>query len=233
MVGSGFFTSRRSMSIKAVCECGKKFQAKDEYEGRRAICPSCRREFVFQRDGLPVFHEIIEPSPIQTEVEKPEPEETTATRQRFWKEPIIAFGWGIPVLAFVGFCEYLAWPQARPKHPVAQGRNVGFPRRNPKIPVEVSYSIMEEVIGYGGTRRSVDVSLNGRVSEDVLREIAMELKAAETAQYRDGRMWFYLPAKVQTWNRAIDMHGRTSFLIPTASLTSALWALPSMRRSSY
>ena len=52
------------MSIHAVCECGKKFQAKDGYEGRHAICPSCRREFVFQRDGIPVFEEVIEPPPI-------------------------------------------------------------------------------------------------------------------------------------------------------------------------
>jgi hypothetical protein len=43
------------MAIRAVCECGKKFEAKDEYEGRRAICPSCKREFVFQRGGIPVF----------------------------------------------------------------------------------------------------------------------------------------------------------------------------------
>jgi hypothetical protein len=56
----------RSMSIHAVCECGKKFEAKDEYEGRRAICPSCKREFVFQRGGIPVFHEVVEPRPQPT-----------------------------------------------------------------------------------------------------------------------------------------------------------------------
>jgi hypothetical protein len=54
------------MSIHAVCECGKKFEAKDEYEGRRAICPSCKREFVFQRGGIPVFQEVVEPRPQPT-----------------------------------------------------------------------------------------------------------------------------------------------------------------------
>jgi hypothetical protein len=46
------------MSIHAVCECGKRFKARDEYEGRRAICPACRREFIFQRGGIPVFEEV-------------------------------------------------------------------------------------------------------------------------------------------------------------------------------
>ena len=41
----------RSMPIKVRCECGKRFRAKDEYAGKRAICPSCRREFLLVASG--------------------------------------------------------------------------------------------------------------------------------------------------------------------------------------
>ena len=34
-----------SMPIEVVCECGKKFQARDEYAGRRGLCPACKRIF--------------------------------------------------------------------------------------------------------------------------------------------------------------------------------------------
>ena len=36
------------MAIEVTCECGKLFRAKDEYAGRRGICPACRREFVIE-----------------------------------------------------------------------------------------------------------------------------------------------------------------------------------------
>jgi hypothetical protein len=35
------------MSIKAQCECGKRFKTADEHAGKRAVCPACKREFVF------------------------------------------------------------------------------------------------------------------------------------------------------------------------------------------
>jgi hypothetical protein len=35
------------MSITYTCECGKRFRAKDECAGQRAMCPKCRREFRF------------------------------------------------------------------------------------------------------------------------------------------------------------------------------------------
>jgi hypothetical protein len=83
------------MTIHAACECGKRFRAKDEYEGRRAICPACRREFIFKREGIPVFEEAKEPPPIpaiKAEDEGPEPDGTTDPRRPFWKDPIIVFG---------------------------------------------------------------------------------------------------------------------------------------------
>jgi hypothetical protein len=35
------------MSISYTCECGKKFRAKIDYAGRKAVCSSCHREFQF------------------------------------------------------------------------------------------------------------------------------------------------------------------------------------------
>jgi hypothetical protein len=35
------------MSIAYTCECGKRFRAKDERAGQRAMCPKCHREFRF------------------------------------------------------------------------------------------------------------------------------------------------------------------------------------------
>jgi hypothetical protein len=40
------------MAIELVCECGKVFRAKDEYAGRRGICPACKAEFVIPYSDL-------------------------------------------------------------------------------------------------------------------------------------------------------------------------------------
>jgi hypothetical protein len=40
------------MAIRFTCECGKEFRAKDEYAGRRAICPACQRQFVIQHPAV-------------------------------------------------------------------------------------------------------------------------------------------------------------------------------------
>ena len=34
------------MAINITCKCGKQFRAKDEYAGRRGLCPACKREFL-------------------------------------------------------------------------------------------------------------------------------------------------------------------------------------------
>jgi hypothetical protein len=200
------------MPIKVTCECGKRFQANDEYEGRRAICPSCRREFVFQRPGTPVFHEVTEPPPfpaIRTEEdEEPERGDSTQVRQPFWKDPIIVIGAAVPLLILVGFTVYLAWPSTTARKstsaPIPNGAEASghaIPVRNPKIPVELSYPVIEEAISPKSVwpslpaRRHISVRLNMKVSEEVLREIALELKAKETRQYESTRISFFLPGK--------------------------------------
>ena len=65
------------------------------------------------------------------------------------------------------------------------------PTRNPKIPVEVSYPVIEE--WDDDTRRSVSIRLNMKVPAEVLREIALEVKSREKRQYLRTFVWYYLP----------------------------------------
>ncbi len=66
------------------------------------------------------------------------------------------------------------------------------PARNPKIPVEVSYPIISDV-DEGPVRRLVDVKLNMKVPPEVLREIALEVKAKEERQHERTVIFYYLP----------------------------------------
>ena len=65
------------------------------------------------------------------------------------------------------------------------------PTRNPKIPVEVSYPVLKEWDDQ--TRRGVDIALNQKVTPEVLREIALEVKSRETRQYVRTFITYYLP----------------------------------------
>jgi hypothetical protein len=103
------------MAIQAVCECGKKFQARDEYEGRRAICPACKREFIFQAAGLPVFEEVptsapaIPPDQVDDDDEhcQPEPKPEDPAPRPFWKDPVVVIGAAVPLTILAVFFCYL------------------------------------------------------------------------------------------------------------------------------
>jgi hypothetical protein len=103
------------MPIQAVCECGKKFQAKDEYEGRRAICPSCKREFIFQAAGLPVFEEVLRSTPIISTARvdddddhcQPEAKPEDPAPRPFWKDPVVVIGAVVPLTILAVFFCYL------------------------------------------------------------------------------------------------------------------------------
>jgi hypothetical protein len=65
--------------------------------------------------------------------------------------------------------------------------------RNPKIPVEVSYPIIRDQEEAFAKKRMVDVRLNMKVSPEVLREIALDVKGQERRQYARTLIWVYLP----------------------------------------
>lgn len=67
--------------------------------------------------------------------------------------------------------------------------------RNSNIPVEVSYPVIKDEED-GSFKRMVDVQLNMKVSPAVLREIALEVKAAEKHQYERTFIFVYLPQVV-------------------------------------
>src|SRR5262249_13805801 len=70
---------------------------------------------------------------------------------------------------------------------------------NPRIPAEVSYPIIEEIIKpprkiSGVPRvRTLHVRLNVKVSPEILREIGLAIKSTEAEQYDRTFIFYYLP----------------------------------------
>ena len=102
------------MAIEFSCECGKRFRARDEYEGRRGICPACHREFVIQRLGPPVFHDADAEQTPQTmprATAEGKPDSGTDPQRSMLKDPVVAVGAAVPALILFVFFGYLAWPK--------------------------------------------------------------------------------------------------------------------------
>jgi hypothetical protein len=68
------------------------------------------------------------------------------------------------------------------------------PIRNPKIPVELSYPVIKED-REAPVKRTVYVRLNMKVSAQVLREIALEIKSKEIEQYEITYILYYTSGK--------------------------------------
>jgi hypothetical protein len=102
------------MTIEVVCECGKQFNARDEYAGRRGLCPACKRIF-----DVPVPGAVIEP-PLALAPSLPPPlpegvieeiEELAAdskiSRRPFWRDPVVVIGSTFPSVILLAFLVYL------------------------------------------------------------------------------------------------------------------------------
>ena len=63
------------------------------------------------------------------------------------------------------------------------------------IPADVSYEVIDTYI-LPGIKRQLDVRLNKKVSEDILRAIALELKSNDSRQYDRTFICYYLPDMV-------------------------------------
>jgi hypothetical protein len=123
----------------------------------------------------------------------------------WWKDPVVVLGATVPVVILGSFFAYLLWPSARPNTGALAAQDAGglapapkvgaIQTRNPKIPIEVSYPTVQDVVGFMDTKRTVTIRLNMKVSEEILREIALEVKAKEIKQYEYTRIWFFLPGK--------------------------------------
>ena len=111
----------------------------------------------------------------------------------------------VVMLCLAGICGYSlrdGGPPVIPRHNTVVDRPRGVaPTRNPNIPVELSYPTIEDVIdpphkvaGFP-RKRTVSIRLNMRVSEDVLRNICLEVKSQEQEQFEFIRINFYLPGQ--------------------------------------
>jgi hypothetical protein len=65
-------------------------------------------------------------------------------------------------------------------------------KRNSRIPVEVSYPVIDEV-SEPPVKHGLSVRLNMKVTPEVLRAISLELKSQETTQYEFTYLFYYLP----------------------------------------
>jgi hypothetical protein len=122
-----------SMAIAFQCECGKEFNAKNELAGKRARCPQCRREFripnesSFARIGPttsvgpaataysdvpPVMSDRLREDILQG-TQDANASEPLAGARPAWRDPILLYGGGIPLLILLLFVGYVAWPQVR------------------------------------------------------------------------------------------------------------------------
>ena len=192
------------MSINVVCECGKKFQAKDEYEGRRGICPSCKREFVFQAAGLPVFEALPVSAPIIPPIQvgddidqsQPEPKPEDPPSRPFWKDPIVVIGAAVPLTILALFFGYLYY----------EHRTKDFHRRVYALKQEVdgllksglnraAFTKCEEILAAIGDRDACDAKMRGyadvatkvrdRLYPQVRDEIEREARAKRAQAERD------------------------------------------------
>ena len=142
-------------------------------------------------------------------------------RRPLWKDPVVVIGTAVPMSILLVFFTYLALPRIQayasrngsPEHKIirsdrsivpkteqaSQANSVvvllnrsEVPTRNSNIPVEVSYPVIDEY-REPRSKHGLDVRLNMKVSEDVLREIALELKSKEIEQYERTYIFYYLP----------------------------------------
>jgi hypothetical protein len=171
------------MSIHAVCECGKRFKAKDEYEGRRAICPSCRREFIFQRGGIPVFEEVRTESaemPIST-ASHVDTRSSAARSDDTGRRLIV--GMSVLFSAVIFAFWLMAWLTSE-NRPVSVKSSI-VPDAIPIAPNPL-YTITKDLVNQFMKKRIVDVELKQRPALDELQAIAVEIKGLDPTPYDYG-----------------------------------------------
>ena len=92
----------------------------------------------------------------------------------------------IPILIFVAGCGDTTSPQPSDSSPPQEQ-----PTATP-IPEDLTYTIIDKNI-VPGIKRSLDIRLNKKVSKDVLKSIAMELKNSDSNSYERTFIGYYLP----------------------------------------
>ena len=203
------------MAIKITCECGKRFKVGEEHAGKRTKCPICKRAFVVPRPNAEQeSSSTSEPPPTppgRTQGEQliGPPEHQAADLEG----PRCGDRRGDPYADTCGVHRILGDANASQKgsneatltkSAESQGQlthrrivpdEPAPVHRNPKIPVEVTYPILKQE-KVSPIKRTVYVRLNMKVTNDVLREIALEIKSHNTEQYQFTYIFYTLPGSL-------------------------------------
>ena len=117
------------MAIIFNCPCGKDFNAKDDYAGKRARCPQCHREFRIPNQSTfgpvdmaistmlaPYAPSNMPPAlPIQVaddviqRMDEATRTESASESRPVCAQPILFYGGGVPLLALLVFLGYVGW----------------------------------------------------------------------------------------------------------------------------
>ena len=98
----------------------------------------------------------------------------------------------VPILIFFTGCSETATPQR--SNPAPSPTTTSPPERSTAAPIpkDVTYTIIDKNI-VRGIKRSLDIRLNNKVSEEVLLSIAMKLKNSDSNTYERTFIGYYLP----------------------------------------
>ena len=186
------------MPIQFGCQvCGEKIATPDELAGKVIRCPTCNNKV-----GVPM--PVLELLAIRA-MEEPLVRRAEPTSRRFWHDPVVVIGATVPTVILVAFIAYLVGVNVGSKRGLTDRIDIASaspdsPRRELKAPADGVYQVIDEFHKPSlrpdvGGHRMIHVRLNGKVSEDVLREISVELKAKNTKPFLYTSIDFWLPGK--------------------------------------
>jgi hypothetical protein len=190
------------MPITFPCSvCGDSLATPDELAGKLISCPTCNN-----RIGVPVpaleslavqaLEEPLVPRPVADAVSRP-----------FWRDPVVLIGAAVPTLILTAFIAYLVGVNVGSKRMPTDQMNVNTASPDPVAPharaahFKHPYEVIEEIhnpphpspVVKG--HRMIDVRLSGKVAEEVLREISLDVKARNSEPFFYTSISFYLPGK--------------------------------------
>lgn len=83
-------------------------------------------------------------------------------------------------------------PVESKSEPGKQASTVDEEQKISSIPSDIRYSVIDSDV-VPGVKRTLDIRLNKKVSEEILGEIALKLKAGDSHQYERTLICYYLP----------------------------------------
>jgi hypothetical protein len=166
------------MAIVFSCPCGKDFNAEDELAGKRARCPQCECEFRIPNRStfgpIEPTTSVVQPAakpskvppvmPIQfsddviQRMEDAGRMEAASESRAVWRDPIILYGAGIPILFLLIFLGYVAGASsAKTPSPMGVQNLASEPSAKPRIVAQAPPPQVSVVTSKQDSRKSVTV----------------------------------------------------------------------------